>query len=303
MRYFLTVICLSIVLSSCDDGDILTIELDFDKNLELCDNNSSQYVVYDTRTDPSESLSLIYTRNATTEAYFNTVNDADTPYELTIGASGTSFNYRSYNTDPTFCDIIPNSELIIQEDYESTGGIVKIITSVLDTDNDGISNADENQDPNGDGDFSDAQDTDGDNLPDYIDQDDDNDNVLTINEDNDNDGDDNPFTDPRDTDGDSIPDYLDNDDDGDGILTRLEDEDENEDPTNDFLTDEPDQLPRFLEPAAAEQFLDPGFRNTQFTRTFTSTFTIENLGIEILSVDNLDFGTYVGSTTTFTVEN
>ncbi len=73
-----------------------------------------------------------------------------------------------------------------------------------DADNDNVLNSDE--DINGDGlVFND--DTDEDNIPDYLDVDDDNDGILTKNEDANEDGD------PRndDSDGDGVPDYLDSD--------------------------------------------------------------------------------------------
>ena len=62
------------------------------------------------------------------------------------------------------------------------------------------------EDLNGNGNLFD-DDTDGDNIPDYLDRDDDGDGTLTRNEDLDNDG--NPLND--DSDGDSIPNYLDTD--------------------------------------------------------------------------------------------
>jgi hypothetical protein len=46
----------------------------------------------------------------------------------------------------------------------------------------------ERPDPNNDGDLSDAQDTDGDGTPDYLDTDDDNDGTLTYFEDQNNNG-------------------------------------------------------------------------------------------------------------------
>ncbi len=76
-----------------------------------------------------------------------------------------------------------------------------------DDDGDGVPTAQENPDPNGNGDPSDAQDTDGDGTPDYKDPDDDGDGIPTADEDIDGNGD--PTND--DTDGDGIPDYLDND--------------------------------------------------------------------------------------------
>ena len=80
------------------------------------------------------------------------------------------------------------------------------------------------------------QDTDGDGLFDYIDFDDDGDNIPTAFELDvfNTDGDNNPLTNPLDTDQDGIPNYLDPDDDGDGILTIDEDLNGDLDPTNDF---------------------------------------------------------------------
>jgi FKBP-type peptidyl-prolyl cis-trans isomerase len=73
-----------------------------------------------------------------------------------------------------------------------------------DNDNDGVLNKDEDLD--GDGEVAD-DDTDEDNIPNFVDTDDDNDGTLTKNEDANGDGD--PTND--DTDNDGIPDYLDPD--------------------------------------------------------------------------------------------
>ena len=48
------------------------------------------------------------------------------------------------------------------------------------------------------------------------------------------DDDEDPFSNPKDTDGDGVPDFLDNDDDNDGVLTRFEDENLDLDPKNDI---------------------------------------------------------------------
>ncbi|MEY8847508.1 hypothetical protein AB9K26_01735 [Psychroserpens sp. XS_ASV72] len=73
---------------------------------------------------------------------------------------------------------------------------------LVDSDGDGILDIDE--DVNGDGNL-DNDDTDGDGIPNYLDEDDDGDGVNTADEDRDNDG--NPAND--DSDGDQTPDYLD----------------------------------------------------------------------------------------------
>ena len=90
-----------------------------------------------------------------------------------------------------------------------------------DSDGDGILSRYENMDPNGDGDLSDAQDTDNDTIPDFLDYDDDGDLIPTIEENPDPNGDGEP-SDGQNTDGDLFPDYLDDDDDGDGIPTFWE---------------------------------------------------------------------------------
>ena len=81
-------------------------------------------------------------------------------------------------------------------------GTTMSCVDLSDTDNDGV--LDINEDLNGNNNLDD-DDTDGDDIPDYQDEDDDNDGVNTVNEDYDNDG--NPMN--EDSDGDGIPDYLD----------------------------------------------------------------------------------------------
>ncbi len=133
------------------------------------------------------------------------------------------------------------------------------------------------------------EDTDGDDLPDYVDEDSDNDNIpdnieghdydhdgvadLTlIGSDKDNDGlddgyegdrtidrdvndeMDDPYSVLPDTDGDRIPDFRDTDDDGDGIASR--DEDANNDGV--YLNDDGNGngIPDYLEPNAQEEEIE-----------------------------------------------
>jgi hypothetical protein len=92
-----------------------------------------------------------------------------------------------------------------------------------DDDNDGVPTASEN---------APDQDTNQDGIPDYLDEDDDGDGRLTRDEDADQDGDGNPATNPTDIDDDGVPDYLDEDDqggptgdlDGDGLTNEREDQ-------------------------------------------------------------------------------
>lgn len=106
-----------------------------------------------------------------------------------------------------------------------------------DDDGDGVPNVFE--DFNGDGDLT-NDDTDGDGVANYLDNDDDGDNVPTSVElQLDADGN------PTDTDGDGDADYLDTDDDGDGILTINEDANMDGDPTNDDT--DGDGVPDYLQ--------------------------------------------------------
>ena len=106
-----------------------------------------------------------------------------------------------------------------------------------DDDGDGVPNVFE--DFNGDGDLT-NDDTDGDGIANYLDADDDGDNVPTSVElQLDVDGN------PTDTDGDGDADYLDTDDDGDGILTINEDANMDGDPTNDDA--DGDGVPDYLQ--------------------------------------------------------
>ena len=100
-----------------------------------------------------------------------------------------------------------------------------------DDDGDGVPTAFE--DINGDGDL-DNDDTDGDGTPDYLDTDDDDDGILTIDEEKDADGN------PLDTDMDGILNYLDTDDDGDSILTINETGDTDGDGVDNYLDQDDD---------------------------------------------------------------
>lgn len=102
-----------------------------------------------------------------------------------------------------------------------------------DFDGDGVHTLHEGVDPNRDLDVFDSQDTNADELWDYMDPDDDGDGLLTRFEGADPNGDGNPI-DARDSDYQSGPDYLDWDDDGDGTPTI----DERADPNGDGNPDD-----------------------------------------------------------------
>lgn len=307
IRRFFIIFCLAF-LTTCDDGDILTIDLDFDGELERCENDIDSYVLYDTRDDPNEALLLIIERDDTNELLFTKPTMVGDPTQLVIDESDTFFFFRSYSRaieTGELCEVIPPDDLTITESYSAPDGTVFVTTTVVDDDNDGIPNEYEgiSGEASADGIYWDSDDWDEDGIPDYLDQDDDNDNVLTKNEidTDDLDGDDNPTTDYLDTDGDGDPDYLDEDDDGDGVDTRLEDlSTEGKDPRafdNYVINTLGVSVYRYLynSPDAMEAFTDSGFIYNFYTRSVTTSFIIEDASFEIISSDSIDFGSYESS--------
>jgi hypothetical protein len=287
MRNWLCFFSVLLLTTACDDGDVLNIQLDFDKELSLCEIQTanqgsaitSSFLFYDTREDPFESLTLLIPRTTITEAMFNPTTSGD---EQTITIDGTivQFHYRSYNGDPNslICAVIPPAGVSVTNSYSSSSGTAKFVSTFQDDDNDGVPTALEF-----DGD------SDGDGIPNYKDNDDDGDNVPTINEkpDPNNDGD---LSDAQDSDGDSIPDYLDTDDDGDGTLTKNEDENGNGNLFDDIAVGA--SSARFLDAIFADSYAVQTNNANQFQRIVTITVTLGNIDISVLSADVLELGTY-----------
>ena len=311
MRHFYIIFCF-LCLTTCDDGDIITVELDFDKELKRCINNTDTYLIYDTQESTNQSLSLNIPRNEENELLFTEPTTLNSPRLLSLNGTDTRFIYRTYNrpivstgSDEELCYPVPPSDLIVTDALETTTGKVEVTVTIDDDDNDGISSEDEERgEPNDDGEFPNARDWDGDGLPDYLDEDDDNDNVKTIDEldEADADGDDDPFTNPLNTDanlpnGDALPDYLDDDDDGDGTLTRLEDESQDMDPTNDRADNEAGILTaHYLNTLETISYADPGTTDdNKYTRTVTSYFLVTDIDFEIFRATEIDFGTLITS--------
>ncbi|MBT8260998.1 MAG: hypothetical protein KJN82_06765 [Bacteroidia bacterium] len=135
-KFCVLISVITLIFFSCSDGNVLEFELDFDQELGLCgDIYSEDYLVYDIKTDPNESLMLLFSGSDTNDKIFF---PTETPYEeeLTINGSSTRFNYRFYDGDPLeiICQGIPSSEVNITEDYEAQSGTIKSITTYEDLD-------------------------------------------------------------------------------------------------------------------------------------------------------------------------
>jgi hypothetical protein len=167
-----------------------------------------------------------------------------------------------------------------------------IITIIArDDDNDGIPA--EYEDLNGNGDLLD-DDSDNDGIPNFLDVDDDGDNVLTRDELTPDTLNTDPSINPLDTDGDGTPDYLDTDDDGDGALTRDEENySQDQNPRND--PPEIGALPDYLNPNVSTIVPAVAFRSHTVTRTFTIKVQVNNIQFSFLNQTSLDFGENVST--------
>ena len=269
MKKLTLLLALIFLIVSCDDGDVIVTELDFDDvELQRCENvgDISSYVFFKTKSSTNEALALQF------ETVLPILSEVNTSYEVLL--SGTDqYSYRVFNGDPSnyFCNAIPPTSPVAKEEFISTDGLVEIFSSGTESDADFIPS--DVEDPTR------LLDTDLDGIFDYLDFDDDGDNVPTrlegvvLN-------DDETAIDlmlSRDTDGDMIPDYLDDDDDGDGILTRNEDLDRDLNPNNDKSDLDLPTVPDYLNPNIAIETIVNAYReNEYFITDLTLDITITN---------------------------
>ena len=139
MRKLILLFSFFLVLLSCDDGDIITVEFDFDDTFVTC----GELVFYKVNEDPAESLSLQITSPVTILEGLIEVDDdgnlISTYVTFPINGTSNQFHYRTYNQNPIdfFCNDVPPSEIIITSDDESTTGVAAITTTLVEDDNDG----------------------------------------------------------------------------------------------------------------------------------------------------------------------
>lgn len=289
MRKLLFIFCIPALLINCNDGDIITIDLDFDDTFEFCEVNDESVLFYKTRSDPSESLSIKLGTSIEDLIELDDDNQLVSSEEsFTINGSTNTFYYRTYSeTLPTsyFCEAItPNVNII--SNSESASGRVTVTTLLTEDDNDTIPA--ELEDLNENGDLED-DDSDNDGIPNYLDDDDDGDNVPTRSE-NPNYSASSGLTEAQDFDLDGTPDYLDTDDDGDDVLTRDEENDtQDQDPTND-ITDNTIG-PDYLNDQVSTTVTATALREHTIKQTYTITAFVSDFSFPNLNQDALDFGT------------
>lgn len=314
---FLTLIILVLFsIVSCDDGDILLDEeIDFDSNdLEFCNLRNEEGEIRTTvffNINPSTNEVLSFQLN----------NSNFIPTQESVEASETrpvenlNLSLRDFDTTINanyFCSGIPNSSVQILSELRGVSGNIEIQTRNIttldgDDDGDGLTNEEEGFDPSlipevltfADNqitirtDLSVFEDSDEDGIPDFRDQDDDNDNVITAQEIT-RDSENNTII-LTDTDSDGTPDYLDTDDDGDGVLTINEISEDGEFPNSDENRN-PDGLPHYLnnqiqEELTATERIGNRF-NSRFRTSVVGLFVGLSDGTSTIIRDILRFGEF-----------
>lgn len=293
MKKILYILCFGLLLTTCDDGDIFEVTLDFSDEFNQC----GELVFYKINQSTSETLSIQF-EGLTIEDILEVGDDFVYENTLPLG-SGNRFNYRSYGRTPNnnfFCSDVPPSNLQIERDEVSFGGSVFIRTVLVEDDNDGIPAHIEDENLDGDDNpATNPTDTDNDGIPDYLDIDDDGDNVLTIDE-GANYTEEFGLENALDTDNNGVPNYLDNDDDGDDVLTRDEEgaNPVNNDPTNDITIDatlNPNSIPDYLNDQIANTLAATEYRAHEITMTYTITVTVSEISLTSINQQSLNFGT------------
>jgi len=286
MKRFLIAIALLGLFTSCDDGDIIVTDFDFeDSTLQFCEG-PNKFVIYATNNDDvNESISLEFTNsNITTDDSGKFITNTSENITFSLNNSNRVV-YRIYNGQINgsnyFCQVVPPSVPVPTTEYESgSDGTVTIATRFTDEtgdsdpDDDGLSNLEEgwNEEP--------IRDTDGDEIPDYLDRDDDGDNVITrvellVNEDSilDDNGE-------VDTDEDGIPNYLDDDDDGDGVETRLEVSEEDGLTNPESFSSIGDGVPNYLNDQQTAFIQHNEYITHNITRNYGYQVTLRNFNLE-----------------------
>lgn len=292
------------LLVSCDDGNVIVSSFNFDEetNLSLCQQNDIN-VLYFIDPETNEAISFRFP-DEDFQGIFTGLETIQT-IEIPLNANN-QVTYRklsaSTNGADYFCqEIPPSSPEVIEEFVSTTGGtaILEIRISEQD-DDDGI--PPELEDINGNGNLFD-DDSDGDGIPDFLDTDDDNDNVLTASEDLEPTEEDETVVEINgvfyvDTDGDGIPNYLDDDDDGDGVPTKNEDLNACEDPENPALNPDndlnADGIPLYLDSNATDSEEINVVKRNRINRSFFTQVVFTDITFENQnSQESLSFTSFI----------
>ncbi len=227
-----------------------------------CDDDTDGFVSFNLQVAQNDLLAA----NPTAVAFYSNETDA---VSQTNALSNLNYTNIAANTETLYANVNGEIKTVV----------LRVVTCDSDYDSDSVATADE--DLNTDTNLA-NDDTDLDGIPNFIDNDDDGDLILTSVE----------YVFNRsanaalallDTDNDGIANYLDNDDDGDNVLTINEDYNNNNNPADDDTN--ANSIPDFLENAVAlgVNIFDIKKSVTIFPNPVSTVLNIENKSNEMIS--------------------
>ncbi|HSM62805.1 MAG TPA: hypothetical protein VK833_02590, partial [Gillisia sp.] len=179
MRNNIFILLLLLGFTSCNDGDIIINNFDFeDANLKSCNKTGKSKVLYKINNDNIFETISLRVSNSNFSDLTGVLSSTSGTIRVSLpssnGSNDAKLIYRTYDGEVQndyFCGDIPPSSPKVREEFLSVGGTIVIVTaedlgSTTDQDGDGVLDVNEK-----DGD------TDGDGIPDIQDVDDDGDNV------------------------------------------------------------------------------------------------------------------------------
>lgn len=307
MKKFFLVLLSVISITSCDDGELIVTDFNFEnQNLQYCAGNNDTNVLFKiNNTLTNEAIALIFTRVADNENFL-----IEEPGLISIPINAQNrLVYRTFDAEvgaDYFCSEIPPSSPNVMDEYRSTTEGEIVIESTFqnldDQDRDGVPNSFELA---VESEFyvDDFPDTDNDGIPNYLDIDDDNDNVLTSIEIVVEAG--STAMGYPDSDGDDIPNFMDPDDDNDGTISRYEDWTPNQNPGDDLNEED---IPHYLNPEISDSFVLDSFRTNTIQYGFRYSVVLLDVTLqrqggdgEEITFSRYEFGTFNSPTINLTL--
>ena len=120
MRSLLILLFCCNFLLSCDDGDVLNVELDFDKNLTLCGDLHLLIIFYTTLKTTRLNRSRFYFQTMHKRKHFNPEVSGNME-TMTINKSVSASFTELTTGDPNdyICQDIPDANVSVNENYEA----------------------------------------------------------------------------------------------------------------------------------------------------------------------------------------
>ena len=131
MKRFFALLLLTVLFSSCDDGDLTQVTFEFDDTVaKACGTGTSDFFIFKTQDQraliiqlPESSFKNLLTADLTTQ-----------PTPLVINGSSIRLIYREYSgavTESTICSVVPAADPVVVQEREATEGKISITTTAL----------------------------------------------------------------------------------------------------------------------------------------------------------------------------